>query len=328
MPLQSRLFRGDPALEACLVRDPAHIRLGAGGDHVGKIQRALLDLDHARIDDADLTAQQYGRSTAGAVLAYKRKRQIINRSYQTQADDIVGKMTIAALDREMVVFENRSRRPQSCGDPLGPRSGSANAAVRVSLTTPASPAVAGPPTAQRFSAQLSVMWQVTEIAAKRGASRHLVLIDKALQLLRPFGMSFFSRGRFPDEVPLANNDIVDPRFQSDTWNVRKASEKRRPGERDTLRIIVCPFDSGSPAFGVTDGGTFDGVTFPFFILINVNKLRDDNCTFLHEMIHAATGLGEADHDQDADSVFSVGSNRSVLKPEHAKALSTSFFALP
>jgi hypothetical protein len=41
------------------------------------------------------------------VLAYKRKRSIINFSFQTQADDIVGKMTVASLDKEMVEFERQ-----------------------------------------------------------------------------------------------------------------------------------------------------------------------------------------------------------------------------
>jgi hypothetical protein len=39
------------------------------------------------------------------VLAFKRRRKIINFSYQTQEDNIVGKMTIAALDREMEKLE-------------------------------------------------------------------------------------------------------------------------------------------------------------------------------------------------------------------------------
>jgi hypothetical protein len=43
----------------------------------------------------------YGPSTALCVLVYERKRQIINRSYQTQADNIVGRMTIASLDQGM-----------------------------------------------------------------------------------------------------------------------------------------------------------------------------------------------------------------------------------
>ena len=39
------------------------------------------------------------------MLAYKQKRNIINRSYQTKADNIVGKMTMAALDKEMLEAE-------------------------------------------------------------------------------------------------------------------------------------------------------------------------------------------------------------------------------
>jgi hypothetical protein len=35
-------------------------------------------------------------------LAFKTKRQIINYRYERQVDDIVGKMTIAALDKEML----------------------------------------------------------------------------------------------------------------------------------------------------------------------------------------------------------------------------------
>jgi hypothetical protein len=35
------------------------------------------------------------------VLAFKKARHIINHAYQTQEDDIVGMMTIAAMDREL-----------------------------------------------------------------------------------------------------------------------------------------------------------------------------------------------------------------------------------
>jgi peptidoglycan hydrolase-like protein with peptidoglycan-binding domain len=101
MGLQSRLFARDPKLEAAAVSNPAHIVPGAVGDHVGKIQQALRALDGAVINSAELDGKRYGPSTANAVLSYKRKRNIINRSYQTQADDIVGIMTIAALDKEM-----------------------------------------------------------------------------------------------------------------------------------------------------------------------------------------------------------------------------------
>lgn len=101
MPLQSEFFAGDTKLEAAAVSDPAHILQGASGEHVGKIQRALIELDGATIDPGELKSSRYGPSTASAVLAYKRKRNIVNRRYQTTADDIVGRMTMAALDQEM-----------------------------------------------------------------------------------------------------------------------------------------------------------------------------------------------------------------------------------
>jgi hypothetical protein len=119
MPLTSKLFKGDPALEACLVSDPAHVVPGASGPHVGKIQSALITLGEAVIDAADISAMHYGTSTAKAVLAYKTKRGIINKSYQTQADNIVGKMTIAALDREVASHEQPSPGQPKCR--FGPR---------------------------------------------------------------------------------------------------------------------------------------------------------------------------------------------------------------
>jgi hypothetical protein len=102
MGLQSRLFKGDPALEACLIEDSAHITRGAVGAHVGRIQTALALLDGLQIDPSETAADSYGPSTAAAVLRYKTKRNIINFSYQTQADNIVGKMTIASQDQEML----------------------------------------------------------------------------------------------------------------------------------------------------------------------------------------------------------------------------------
>jgi hypothetical protein len=323
VPLNSRLFKGDPALEACLVQDAAHVLLGAMGEHVGKIQAALDFLDHARIATAEVTMKKYGRSTSNAVLAYKQKRRIINFSYQTQADDIVGKMTIAALDREMFVLESRSQRRPQCGDPVGASGAGVRSVVPVSLSLRDSAPVAAAAPTPKFPANLSVLWHVTAEAVKRGANRHLAYIPTAVGLVEASGMDAVVT--VPSD-PLPSNDVVDPRFKTDTFRVRKVSENRVSGQPGVLRVIVCPFDSGSDAFGVTDGGVLDGQTFKFFILINVNKLRADKCTLLHEMIHAATGLGEEDHDADPDSVFSVGSNRFVLKPTHAEALSKSFFA--
>jgi peptidoglycan hydrolase-like protein with peptidoglycan-binding domain len=105
MALKARLFAGDQKLEAALVSDPAHIVKGASGEHVRKIQVALIRLDSTTIKDDGI----FGARTEAAVLAFKQKRDIVNRSYQSQADGIVGKLTMAALDQEMAALESRTR---------------------------------------------------------------------------------------------------------------------------------------------------------------------------------------------------------------------------
>lgn len=114
MSLVSKFFRGDSKLEACSSKDAAHVVEGATGDHVRKIQMALFVLDGAKIKNAEVDAKRYGPSTAAAVLSYKGKRQIINYSYQTKADNIVGKMTIASLDKEMYEYELSSGERNYC----------------------------------------------------------------------------------------------------------------------------------------------------------------------------------------------------------------------
>jgi peptidoglycan hydrolase-like protein with peptidoglycan-binding domain len=117
MPLQSILFRDDAKLKAAEVSDPAHITPGQRGEHVAKIQMALNVLDSANLN-AD---GSYGPRTADAVLAYKRKRNVVNPSYQAKADNIVGRMTIAAMDRELLAFE--AERPLRLRDLNGKPSG-------------------------------------------------------------------------------------------------------------------------------------------------------------------------------------------------------------
>jgi hypothetical protein len=102
MALRSKLLAGIQKLEQAAVSDPAHIMPGSTGLHVAKIQSALVLLDQAKIDPAEMARTHYGQTTAAAVLAFKTKRNIINRAYQSRADNIVGRMTIAALDAEML----------------------------------------------------------------------------------------------------------------------------------------------------------------------------------------------------------------------------------
>jgi hypothetical protein len=107
MPLVSKWFRDNERLQKSLVSDPAHIVAGDVGPHVALIQGALIVLDADVISGDELSTESYGKSTADAVLDYKTRRGIINRSYQTQPDPIVGKMTIQSLDNEMLGRERR-----------------------------------------------------------------------------------------------------------------------------------------------------------------------------------------------------------------------------
>jgi hypothetical protein len=54
VPLFSRLLQGDAKLESCLIKDASHVTKGASGDHVGKIQTALIIVDNAQINKAEL----------------------------------------------------------------------------------------------------------------------------------------------------------------------------------------------------------------------------------------------------------------------------------
>jgi peptidoglycan hydrolase-like protein with peptidoglycan-binding domain len=101
MPLQSKLFAEDPLLERAATVDSAHIKLGASGSHVRKIQLALNVLCEASLP----VDGQYGVATAKAVLEFKKKRGIINKAYQSVPDNIVGKMTIAAMDAALAEEE-------------------------------------------------------------------------------------------------------------------------------------------------------------------------------------------------------------------------------
>ncbi len=103
--LISKLFIGDSLLQACEDHDQSHITLGTHGDHVSKIQTALLILEDVSVASGELKSKTYGKSTANAILKFKSKRKIINKAYQSAPDNIVGKMTIRALDNELVISE-------------------------------------------------------------------------------------------------------------------------------------------------------------------------------------------------------------------------------
>ncbi len=335
MGLRSQLFAGDPALEACLAKDSAHVTQGARGPHVNKIHRALVTADGAAIAADELVAKLYGRSTAAAVLAYKRKRNIINLAYQRTADDIVGKMTIVALDADMVKAES-SPPIMTCSDPelaRGPRildrqNGGGNSpqsgGLRLAFSVSEGDA-AGP----KFPATLRVAFQLAATDKTTGLrNEHLFRTahpKRANELLAPYDMRLITSEHGLFVFPFN----VDPRSSADVEALRKAAEKHTPGLSGAVRVIICDFEERDGSNAVTAGrSTFvDG--FPNFILLNSRRHRADNGTLLHEMIHASAEkfMGDFAHDTDDDtSIFSWGLNRTVLKSTHAESLSKAFFA--
>jgi hypothetical protein len=259
MSLRSDLFKGDRALENCLVLDSAHILTGAVGDHVNKIQLALLVLDNATIARAELTTKRYGQSTAAAVLAYKTKRRIINFSYQKQADNIVGRMTIDKLDQEMFTREQRNLGRPSCGDEI--RGGGAAA---LQFRAPLSVSRFGGTDTQGQIGQnqfprksLSIHWQSTAHPAAVAASSTLfsLLVQKAIALLIPFNMQMSSNiNALTETIP--HTGIVRVNHSSADVVRRVAEQVSRPNP-NSIRVIVCPFPDGNDAFAFTSGKGFD-----------------------------------------------------------------------
>src|SRR5262245_27285158 len=98
MPLRSQLFSTNAKLQACLTWNADHVTPGAKGEHVELIQAALVRLRFLMPESALAETGTYGKQTTAAVLDYKRVFNIVNRSYQTTADNVVGIMTIASLD--------------------------------------------------------------------------------------------------------------------------------------------------------------------------------------------------------------------------------------
>ena len=135
--LISSMFRNDHRLQSCLTTDSSHLVPGTVGPHVARVQAALFVVDGLRVSREDERNQQYGTSTSAAVLDFKTRRGIINRAYQSQPDNIVGKMTISALDQELVAKEGLRPNVDGpfCGDdPRLPRGTTGSSVTLASFT--------------------------------------------------------------------------------------------------------------------------------------------------------------------------------------------------
>lgn len=337
MALRSQMLQDDRALQACLVNDKDHVVPGASGPHVAKIQSALLLLDKSlNLPVDELRAKRYGPSTADAVLAFKRKRRIINLAYQTSPDNIVGKMTIAQLDSELETHEQRPSPARvvcrGTSESIVSSAGSSSSFGLVGgprTSNPRSPA----PVMTFRRASIAVVFQETDAAVEAGGGVRLLFgqFQKAREMMAPFGLDFAGAavgGVFPLIGPrIPDSEQVISGSPVSTFSVRAAAERVLPGQPSVLRVIFCPFSvKDERTFGVTDGGQVSEWNFPKFCLINVRKANPDQGTLLHEILHAARPEKQ-EHDADPTSVFSENiGGRSKLPPAHAEAVAHAFFS--
>ncbi len=347
MPLRSRLFRGDRKLGAAQVSDPAHLVRGTTGSHVNKVQMALFAIDSLPIDPGEFKRQIYGPSTARAVLAYKTRRKIINRAYQSTPDDIVGQMTITRLDEDMAQWEASQRHVDDCsqsgrgttplaakastlrlavavaGSDLEPRDAKARTVTKALDTTGSKPQLGG---------ALRVIFAITERAALEDGFRIERHIQAARDILFEYGIALSPevKNGFADRIDFAQSLVLE----EDVALLRQAWEVVRPGLLPMLRVIVAQ----GPLNG-DHGNTFRGVMVgsnafrPFVVLNSRVQAPEHNTTLLHEMIHAAYPA-RIKHDGEAHSVFFDHSalrpgsiEQRMLKEEHARQLGKSFFAI-
>ncbi len=115
--LKSRLLRGDARLAGALLDHAKHVTKGDRGPHIRKIQGAILLLEGGTIDGAEIEGQRHGPTTATAVLAYKNRRHIINKSYQSTADEIAGIMTTGFGPMRSIKSRNLAGRFPTFGRP-------------------------------------------------------------------------------------------------------------------------------------------------------------------------------------------------------------------
>lgn len=281
--LTSRLFADSRELAAAQVDDRAHVVPGAVGPHVGKIQAALEILDDAEIALGEWLGLVYGPTTTAAVLAYKRKRHIINRAYQQTADNIVGKMTITQMDKEMVSAQTAAqfgqKSPRRCpqchnGPPLFSVN-SFDAALRQSaqrtvssfnaerVTAPAAPAAAKAaatlqpagafPQARGFS--IAQTYQMIPV----GGSRDFKIVTKDSPVILSSSMGLagrcelvstinFERSTEDKDFPLPN---VVPKNATAVVRIHAKSEKRAilgiyTGDSKPISEITMSFKSLLP----------------------------------------------------------------------------------
>lgn len=253
MGLQSELFKGDPKLEACAVKDSAHIskRDNSVGEHVGKIQTALIRIDPTlKIDPGELEAKSYGPSTAAAVLAYKRERGIINFSYQNSADDIVGKMTIARLDRELKDSQSRLvgkdlavvDKPMAEGLIRNALNALRDIEKDITILNSGASLSLGTPRWEALQKHFHLTFQVTTSASRAVTSADLAFIRRNYQAVaNVFNNSAFAFDNGPSAVPGSPASAVFDKqkiFFSPLYKDFDTSDGKAIGPRSRAAILI------------------------------------------------------------------------------------------
>ncbi len=281
------------------------------------------------------------------MLAYKRKRSIINRSYQTVADDIVGIMTIASLDDEMRLQERVPKTLSDCqpgrrGTPLvqAPTLAAAPIAARGSGVRGA---FGVGPTASTTLAnkQLGGVVRIAIFFASNAQTDGFPLdreIGRARDCLAEHGVQLVVERGF-GVVNFVERVLINPDAAGDNVNeLRKRCEDLVPGQIGLLRMIVCRM--GNFEFGHTlrDRSVGNQVFKPFAVL-NTEQVDLSNATLIHEMVHCSKN-GVVPHDPEKNSVFfEVGLSKpepdpekgrpaqTTLRAKHALSIASSFFSI-
>jgi peptidoglycan hydrolase-like protein with peptidoglycan-binding domain len=128
LPLTSELFKNDEKLQKCSLLDSAHIVAAAPpfqvgtndqGSHIALIHTALREVMPGASFGLEEATETYGPKTAEVVRQFKAKQNppILNKALgQRVPDNIVGKLTIAALDAQV----GRKKPPSAPPAPPAP----------------------------------------------------------------------------------------------------------------------------------------------------------------------------------------------------------------
>lgn len=327
MALLSSMFRKDPKLQACLVHDRSHLTEGASGPHVGRVQTALFVLDGLRVDHEEERAQRYGKSTSSAVLKFKTKRHIINSSYQSRPDNIVGKMTIAALDQEL--WRKEAQLPSSgsrfCGnDPilavLDPRnqaslsSASSQTSARFSLTASPVTGNAGalsPAAAAKRVAPVGVNF-VRRTRGRLAAMIHFhkhpslpinpVILSDFEALWRAFGLPVF-----PAFNPFTNGEVRTlDEYLSIVEGVLAGMEANLSRADSLFRDVPAVWYPSAHAFTLALKRAAEDppkdATWPDGIYFNPRYLKDETGAAVGPLKHTYVAVHECAHMVQNDSI--------------------------